>query len=120
MRRIALFLAAVAIAAAAAAGADAPAQNAAPAGATIASLTFEGQGPFKTEDLLKETSLKVGDGYTEGAEILAARLVRSFYQRNGYLEAEVAGSSTAAPGAVNLHFRIEPGPLYRFADTQVE
>ncbi len=38
--------------------------------------------------------------------MLAARLVRSFYQRSGYLEAEVSASTAPAPGAVDIRLRV--------------
>ncbi len=113
MKRFHLFFAALALTAAAA-------RAELPAGATIGAVTVEGNRAVKTEDILRESVLKPGDVYVPEAELVGARLVKSYYQRQGYLEAEVRVSSEPAPGALDLRFHIAEGPLYHFGDTTVE
>lgn len=92
----------------------------APAGAAIASLSVTGNRAFKDADLIRETGLKVGQPYEDETELVGARFIRAFYERNGYLGADVTTSTEPAPGAVAVHFTVTEGPLYRFGQTRVE
>src|SRR5689334_8639845 len=80
------------------------------AGATISDLSIAGNHAFETKKLVPETGVKTGDVYQAGDETVAARLVKAFYQRNGYLEAEVTASTEAAPGAVRIALSVDEGP----------
>ena len=112
MKRFLLFLAALALAAAARADL--------PAGAAIGALTVAGNHAFKDADLIRESALKTGDVYAPEAELVGARLVRSYYQRHGYLEADVSVSSEPAPGTLNIRFNVTEGPLYHFGEIKIE
>jgi len=113
MKRIHLFLAALALVAAAA-------RAELPAGATIGTLSVSGASAVTVADVLRESALKPGDVYVPDSELVAGRLVKSYYQRQGYLDAEVRVSSEPAPGALDVHFSVTEGPLYRFGETKVE
>ncbi len=87
---------------------------------TVRSLDVAGNTAFSAAELLQTTGLQKGTTFQAGDEIVAAGLVRSYYQRSGYLEAKSSGTATSTDTGWTVRVDVQEGPLYRFGDTHYE
>lgn len=87
---------------------------------TVREVSFSGNAAFGRDALLAVIGLQPGATFQAGAERVAAVLVKSHYERNGYLEARSTATAIPSDGGWTLRFRVEEGPLYRFGVTRYE
>lgn len=67
---------------------------------------------------MKMLPFQKGDFYKPLSEEVAAQMITSRYNRQGYLDAKVETDVREAAGTVHVRFDIQEGPLYRFGETE--
>ncbi|MBV9079802.1 MAG: BamA/TamA family outer membrane protein, partial [Elusimicrobia bacterium] len=85
---------------------------------TVRGLHFEGNTAFKDAELAKAARLVPKKPLEEDAQLIA-ELVKSHYQRNGYLDAQAEAWVSSTTEHADIRVRVSEGPLYRFGDTKV-
>src|ERR1700687_1398504 len=88
---------------------------------TIHAIEFSGNASIKDVELQERISVKPSGPFYPQQVKFSQDIVMSIYRDQGYADVRVSMRTTViSPGQINIKFRVEEGPLYRFGAILVQ
>ncbi|MBI4397337.1 MAG: BamA/TamA family outer membrane protein [Elusimicrobia bacterium] len=88
--------------------------------ATVTSVSFQGNEHLLDSELRNVIPMRSGESYDAERVEISRKMLLSYYETRGHMEAKVTARADARQSSVRVFFEIVEGPLYTFGKTSVQ